>query len=353
MHSYGKSSCKRSLQIEEKQIVMSIRILLVFVFIFNISHAQISDFKSVNFKQADYMAKLNAGANLDNLPLLAHKLTSSLPTEVEKFRAIYTWVCQNIEADIPQQNKIFRKHKKFKGDSLGFINWNNTYLKTTFKRLLKDKKTMCTGYAYLVKELSFLADIECEIINGYGRSVASNIEELDMANHSWNAVKLKNKWYLCDATWSSGYTINSTFIKDYNNGYFLTDPILFSKSHYPIDQAWLLNDETSTLTFVTSPLIYGETYEHEIIPLSPKDMNVSIVKNQEVHFSFKALKTITKNSISLIKYIGIEEQALEIYNIQQDDGLFSFNYKFNRKGLYDIHLRINNDVVATYVIKVS
>lgn len=212
---------------------------------------------------------------------------------------------------------------------------------------------MCTGYAYLVKELSFLADIECEIINGYGRSVASNIEELDMANHSWNAVKLKNKWYLCDATWSSGYTINSTFIKDYNNGYFLTDPILFSKSHYPIDQAWLLNDETSTLTFVTSPLIYGETYEHEIIPLSPKDMNVSIVKNQEVHFSFKALKTITKNSISLIKYIGIEEQALEIYNIQQDDGLFSFNYKFNRKGLYDIHLRINNDVVATYVIKVS
>ncbi len=333
--------------------MMSSRILLFFVFSFSISHAQISDFESVNFKQADYMAKLNKGAGLDNLPLLAHKLTASLPTDVEKFRAIYVWVCQNIEADIPQQNKIFRKHKKFKDDSLGYVTWNNSYLKTTFKRLLKDKKTMCTGYAYLVKELAFLSGIESEIINGYGRSVASNINELEMANHSWNAVKLNNKWYLCDATWSSGYTINNTFINDYNDGYFLTDPVLFSKSHYPIDKEWLLNDEMAAWTFVTSPLIYGETYEHKIIPMSPKDMNVSTEKNHEIHFSFKSLKTISTDAISLIKYVGIEDQPLEIYNIHQDDGIISFTYKFTRKGLYDIHLRINEDVVATYVIKVS
>ncbi len=353
MYRYGKSSRKKSLQIQEKQIGMSIRYFLIIVFISAISQAQISDFKSVNFKQADYNAKMNKGASLDNLPLLAHKLTSKLPTDVEKFRAIYTWVCQNITADINQQNKIFRKRKKYKNDSLGYIAWNNTYLKTTFKRLLEDKKTMCTGYAYLIKELSFLANIECEIVNGYGRSVASNIEALDIANHSWNAVKLNNKWYLTDATWSNGYIINSTFIEDYNDGYFLTDPILFSKSHYPIEKKWLLNGSTSTQTFVSSPLVYGETYEHKIIPMSPKEMNIEIGKNHEIQFSFKSLKTISTDSISLIKYVGITEQPLEIYNIHHDAGLISFTYKFNHKGHYDIHVKINKDVVATYVINVS
>ena len=77
---------------------------------------------------------------------------------------------------------------------------------------------MCTGYAYLIKELCFLANIESEIIDGYARTVRSNIDALDMANHSWNAVKLNNKWYLCDATWSSGYTLNkSIFINPFSS----------------------------------------------------------------------------------------------------------------------------------------
>ena len=332
---------------------MANRIVLFFIFVVTISHAQVSDFNAVNFKQADYIAKMNKGASLDNLPLLAHKLTSKLPTDVEKFRAIYTWVCQNITADINQQNKIFRKRKKYKNDSLGYIAWNNTYLKTTFKRLLNDKKTMCTGYAYLIKELSFLANLKCEIINGYGRSVSSNIDELEMANHSWNAVKLDNKWYLSDATWSSGYIVNSTYIMDYNDGYFLTDPLLFAKSHYPIEKEWLLTEETSTRTFVASPLIYGETYEHKIIPISPQNMNIAIGKNQEINFSFKSFKSIDKNSISLIKYVGIKDLPLEIYNLHNNNGIISFNYKFKHKGTYDIHLRINKDVVASYVINVS
>lgn len=332
---------------------MPIRIIFFFVFSYHISNAQISDFKSVNFTRADYIAKKNKGMGLDNLPLLAHNLTSKLPTEVEKFRAIYIWVCQNIKADINQQNKIFRKHKKFKDDSIGYIKWNNSYLKTTFKRLLKDKKTMCTGYAYLIKELSFLSNIECEIINGYGRSVASNIDELELANHSWNAVKLNNKWYLCDPTWSSGYTINSTFIKDYNDGYFLTDPTLFSKSHYPIEKKWLLNNTTSTSNFVSSPLIYGETYEHKIIPISPSEMNIKAIKSHEINFSFKSLKDISEDSISLIKFIGTKEHPLEIYNLKNENGTITFQCKFKRKGYYDIHLKIKNDVVATYVIKVS
>ena len=61
--------------------------------------AQISDFKNVNFKNADAIAYAFKGNDLSNLPQLAHNLTSNLSNDVEKFRAIYTWVSTNIEGD--------------------------------------------------------------------------------------------------------------------------------------------------------------------------------------------------------------------------------------------------------------
>lgn len=327
-------------------------IVLSLLFI-NLTFAQISDFKSVNFTLANHMAKINKGANLDNIPILSYNLTHKLNTDVEKFRAIYTWVCNNIEADVTQENKIFKKKRKYKDDSLKYQKWNNDYLKTVFSILLEDKKSMCTGYAYLIKELCYFANIESEIINGYGRSANSNVYKLDMTNHSWNAVKLNNKWYLCDATWSSGYTIGSVFIKDYNDGYFLTDPILFSKSHYPTQKKWLLNDTLTESKFVSSPLIYGETYKHKIIPISPNEMSISVIKNKEIDFSFKALEQLSNQNISLVKYNGNKEETFEIYDIKNKNDAVSFKYKFQHNGLHDVHIKINEDIVATYVIKVT
>jgi hypothetical protein len=324
------------------------------IFIINSSNAQVSDFKTIDFTLADNIAKLNEGSSLYNLPLLAHKLTFKLPTEAEKFRAIYTWVCNNITGDSNQHNKVSKKRRKLKNDSIGYIKWNNEYKKIAFKKLLKYKKTMCTGYAYLIKELCFLANIKCKIVNGYGRAVESNIEKLESVNHSWNAVKLNNKWYLCDATWSSGYMINeSLFVQDYNDGYFLTDPILFAKNHFPIQKKWFLNDNLINTEFIASPIVYGKTFEHKIIPISPKELNTTTKKNEEISFIFKLLKNISTDKISLIQIYGINKKPFKIYNLKNENGLIMFNYTFTHKGFYDVHLKIENDIVATYTIKVT
>ena len=330
--------------------------IVVFLFIFSYTnfYAQVSDFKHIDFTKADNIVKLNAGSNLDNLPLLAHKLTYKLPTQVEKFRAIYTWVCNNVKGDINQHDKVDRKRKKLQNDSIAYLKWNNEFKKTAFKKLLKHKKTMCTGYAYLIKELCFLANIECEIVDGYGRTATSNVEALEFINHSWNAVKLNSKWYVCDATWSSGYTdVNQTFVQDYNDGYFLTEPILFAKSHFPIQKKWLLNSTITASQFVASPLLYGEAFEHNITPISPKEMNVSTKAENEISFSFKTLEPSTDVNISLVQFIGHNEHPFKIYNIKNENGVTTFNYKFKQKGHYDIHLKVNNDIVATYTIQVT
>lgn len=320
--------------------------------IVSFSVAQVSDFNTVDFTRADNIAKLNEGEDLDNLPVLAHKLTSNLKTDVEKFRAIYLWVCQNITADPGQDNKVFKHKRKLAHDSVAYLKWNNEFKVKAFKKLLKRKKTMCTGYAYLVKELCFLADIECVIVDGYGRSVSANVEALDFANHSWNAVKLNNKWYLCDATWSSGFTLNTSFIKDYNDGYFLTDPILFAKNHFPLDKKWFLNDSLANTKFTPQAIVYGETFEHKIIPTYPKTFNVTTKKDEALHFSFKTLVSNPQNRVELVHFVGSKEHSFKIEDLQKTDTSISFNNTFKHKGYHDVHIKVNNDIVATYTVKV-
>ncbi|WP_053991792.1 transglutaminase domain-containing protein [Mangrovimonas sp. TPBH4] len=332
---------------------MKYLVVLISIFYINSSKAQLSDFVHIDFTKADNTAKLHQGADLKNLGLLAHQLTANLSTDVEKFRAIYFWVCHNINGDSNQHNKVDRKRKKMHGDSAAYSMWNEEYKKIAFKKLLKHKKTMCTGYAYLIKELCFLANIDCKIIDGYGRTVNSNVEELEMTNHSWNAVNLNGKWYLCDATWSSGYTMGYTFVKDYNDGYFLTDPILFAKNHFPVDQQWVLTDTVSREDFTSSPMVYGETFQHQIQSVTPINLNTSIKKEEDLNFSFKSPKEISNNNISLVYFTSSQEQTLKIYDLKIENGYISFKTNFNHKGIYDVHLKIGKDIVATYTIEVT
>ena len=52
-----------------------------------------------DFAKADSVAALYPDHSLRDLRTLSHKLTTSLSTEEEKFRALYKWVCDNIAND--------------------------------------------------------------------------------------------------------------------------------------------------------------------------------------------------------------------------------------------------------------
>ncbi|WP_242204174.1 transglutaminase domain-containing protein [Aestuariivivens insulae] len=332
--------------------------LYAFVFLVSLFvKAQPSDFKHIDFKKADSIAHALHHASLNNLPFLAHKLTSNLNTQVEQFRAIHTWVCDNIEADHYFGEKTIRKRKKFKNDSIAFATWNKEALTGLFKRLLEDKKTICSGYAYIIKELSSLVGITCQVIDGYSRTVNTNLHELEIPNHSWNAVKLNDKWYLVDATLASGfYFINEAqFVKDYNDGYFLAAPQLFAKNHYPLDKAWLLTDDgTPTINqFVEGPLIYGKTYKHNVIPMAPKTMIIQVLTGEEVEFSLKVTDRNQIDTMGLIVSSGFKYDAFKASKTHDNNGLLKFNYRFTKKGRYDVHIKVDKDVVASYTVEVE
>lgn len=217
----------------------TLSILIIFTFVWQIT-AQRSDFKNINFKKADDIAMSLKGEALNNLPILAYKLTYTLETDVERFRAIYIWVCHNIENDYDLMQKNKRKHRKFRGNLIQLETWNTTFKKEVFYTLLNKKKTLCSGYAYLIKALATYAGLQVEIVKGYGK-ISASFKSIKMPNHAWNTIKLNGKWYVCDATWASGFITDTLLFEfNYNNDYFLMEPQEFAKSHKPIDAKWLL-----------------------------------------------------------------------------------------------------------------
>ncbi len=333
------------------------KVKIIILFLWSLSgYAQIDDFKGVNFREADSIANHYKGEDLRNLPLLTHKLTATLPTEAAKFRAIYTWVSTNITNDFGGAAKNQRKRKKIINDDKALDEWNTLFKDKVFKKLLKDKKTVCTGYAYLVKELATIADIECRIIDGYGRTIDSNIGGPAFANHSWNAVKLNDKWYLCDATWSSGY-INIPsyeFKQDYNQGYFLTRPELFVQNHYPLETKWLLLEQPPSLdSFLHAPLIYGEAFKHKIMPLMPNKMYFETVKQRKNKFALKIFKPFQLEDLRLEIVLGSTNKIIKVPKASINEHVLEFDYTFNGAGHYDFHIKVKDKVIATYLVKVK
>lgn len=320
--------------------------------------AQRSDFESIDFTAADSLAASQKNAALTNLPELAYNLTNGLNTNVEKFRSIYRWVTANIANDYGLYLKTKRKKLRFKDKPRKLDNWNNEHKLKVFEKLLEDKRTICTGYAYLVKELSRLSGLDCKIIHGFGRTSTIDPDDLEVANHSWNAVKLNGKWYLSDATWASGIPDpeSNIFTFSYNDGLFLTNPELFAINHYPVEEKWLLLNDNHDYTFeefLEAPVFYNNAYIYLEKHNAPQKLNNTIKRNQSVSFNYEVTDKVKADDIQLM--IGSDENARKIKpeSISLNNGLLNFDHTFNYRGTYDVHLMISGKLIASYTFRVK
>ena len=320
-----------------------------------IAYGQRSDFDAISFDKADSIAMQNKGASLQNLPVLVHNLTSNLHTEVEKFRSIYTWVCTNVENDYGSYQRTVKKRRKLSSNPEALAKWNNDYIPKVFKNLVKYRKTACTGYAFLVREMAMMADIKCTIINGYGRTPTLILDKKSIPNHSWNAVKLDHKWYLCDATWSAGKIVLEDgvprFKPDYFDDYFLADPEFFIRNHYPLEiDLSFLNEPTTFEQFIEGPVVYKEAFSNAIIPVSPSKMMLSIIKQDTVRISLKVPSGFKTDLLSLLLvHNGNQIDVKPEISVEND--FITLSHVFEKAGVFDVHITYKNEIVSTYVVK--
>ncbi len=328
-------------------------ILLPIGFSFNL-YSQITDFPDADFRKADSVANVFTNHSLRDLKLLAEKLTGSFSKEEEKFRAIYFWVCNNIESDYQYYRLNEKQRTKLRNQPDQLNAWNVQFSKRVFERLLQERKTVCTGYAYLIKALSFWAGLECVIVDGYGRSVGSNVGGDGTPNHSWNAVRINGKWYVCDATWSSGTVIPETgmFIKNFDDAYFLPAPEIFVQHHFPLDTAFMFlkdrKDKPMLHDFLEAPIVYKKAYAFEAIPVFPETFHTAATKGQSVSFQFKTGRIIPITNVSLQVNGRLIRPEIQI----DDAGKYTIVHRFESKRKHIVHLLLNSNYISSYAIEV-
>ncbi len=148
---------------------------------------------------------------------LATYIKQSFTTDSARLRAIFVWVAKNISYNV---NLRSEKEK------------NPQMARQTVEDVLRDKSSVCQGYAELFVALCKNLSIRAIKVSGYGKSR----DVVQTLSHAWVAVQLKDEWFLFDPTWGSGYVNNKNqYVKLFNDNFYKRKPIDFIKDHMPFD----------------------------------------------------------------------------------------------------------------------
>lgn len=191
----------------------------------------------VDFGAIDQHA-LNAPESVENsIDSLAAYLTEPAKNDLQKVRAIYRWITDNISYNI----------EGYMAEDYGDVSPDS---------VLASGTSVCEGYSNLFEALAEAAGLEAVTIGGWGKGYTYTVgDPLADTNHAWNAVKIGEGWYLLDCTWGAGaVTKDGDYIKRFEDFFFLTPPQDFVYGHLPEDPKWqLLSDPLSKHEFAEAP----------------------------------------------------------------------------------------------------
>ena len=119
---------------------------------------------------------------------LSRSITKGCKTDYDKVRAIYKWMCDNIEYDT--------SYKIYDADNC-----------------FDNRKGVCQAYCNLFYNMAKSIGIKVEIISGISKDSYGNIGS---TGHSWLFAYVEDNYgILLDPTWGAGSVSNGKFVKEW------------------------------------------------------------------------------------------------------------------------------------------
>jgi transglutaminase/protease-like cytokinesis protein 3 len=168
---------------------------------------------------------------------LAKQITRYSHTDSEKAEAIFYWIATHISYDTELRLNTSLQKKIYTSET------------NVVNHVLKRKKALCGGYAFLFQKLCLEVGIQSEVIHGFTKKYNTQPTSRSQPDHTWNAVKLADGWHLLDITWavSHGSTNKPKMF------WYTTKPSDFIKSHYPKEPKWTLLPNAISLEAFQNP----------------------------------------------------------------------------------------------------
>lgn len=176
---------------------------------------------------------LQAGAQLKekqvhDVQVIVRNIVDGARNELERLRAVWVWLCHNIEYDVS-----------------GYLGHSEKL--SSPEEVIASGRGVCCGYSSLCMQMCREVGIECQEVPGHSKGIGyrqgrslSGVK----SDHLWNAVLLGRQWFLLDACWGAGRVDmeRQCFVRRFDDFYFLTDPEEFIHSHFPDEKKWQLLD---------------------------------------------------------------------------------------------------------------
>ncbi|MEM9328614.1 MAG: transglutaminase domain-containing protein [Bacteroidota bacterium] len=273
-----------------------------------------------------------------NTKKLSDALTSPFETAGEKIRAIYFWVGTNISYDHDLYNNRLLKRKLAQKK-----------LSKRVKRTLRKRRAICGGYSELFQVLAHAADIDCEVIEGYSKTKASDIGRRKRVDHAWNVAKVNDEWRLYDVTWGRSYLLNPSRFPEISDPNFDADPLKFNYSHLPTTAFWGFNTMAiSKEEFQNLPIVHTGFYLEDFALSEDSQLGIIDVQIDEpVQISFST----SRRPIYQRVLLGKEFFDAEV--TKNEDESFTFEYAFSKKGNYYATIYLNLRPTLTYLVRVK
>ncbi|MDO5970228.1 transglutaminase domain-containing protein [Flavivirga aquimarina] len=283
-------------------------IIIIIITLTTISYGQ-------NYKKADSIA-LSYPEKFSAPEKLAKRISKDFQNDFEKIRALYTWIANNVVYDPTESGKFLYEYSNKREYEKKDKKFNNKLS----NRVISKKKAVCQGYATLFKKVCDELNIKSKYVSGASKTKIKHIGNRYFSNHAWNIVLIENKEYLIDVTWGAG-TYSNHFEKRLNYFYFLTDPKLFIKKHYPdyFENA-ALKEKIKKEDFLNAPLVYN--YDYELI--HPKTGTIKKNESEKVKFIFS-----TEKKVSSVTY-KLNKDSYPINSFIYNNNILEFDIELSR-----------------------
>lgn len=233
-------------------------------------------------------------------------ITSGCENDYQRIRAIYRWVCENIEYD-------------------------TSYSIHTADSCYDTKKGVCQAYSELFYRLAKAVGVKVEIISGKSKDYYGSVNS---SGHAWLfAYTRENHGILLDPTWGAGYvdTGKSIFTRRENCWvWFNVNPEWMILSHFPDDKSYQL---------IKNPMSY-----EEFLSLTPVS-DLWVEYGLDVH---KLYKKIRGRDIRMPIFYGRGEGKFEIIDMPLCDVLKigkTYTFRIRKKTIRDFAIHNNKDFI--------
>ncbi|KAF9474214.1 hypothetical protein BDN70DRAFT_885043 [Pholiota conissans] len=229
-----------------------------------------------DFSSVDAHAALFPRNTVYSLEYLASALVEPFEGDVDKARAIFTWLHHNIVYDVE-----------------AFL--TNNLQHATPESTLSSGRAVCDGYAGLFEHLASLIGLQVLKVTGHGKGYGyQSLSDDDpipeiTSNHAWNCVYMGDEWHLIDPCWGAGALNGTIWEVKLNPTWFISSPLEFGRRHFPQDPSYQLTEEQTTweeyIMAPEGPKLTGDFANFGLDPVRIEPATNNILEKRYTKFS--------------------------------------------------------------------